>query len=79
MCHLYWCHTKRAQTLKGAILRGWKGSDPLTNVQLTQTKMTVDFSKDVMLGMLRRGNTGTEILEILETIVDEETEKTEQA
>ena len=41
--------------------------------------MTVDFSKDVMFGMLRRGNTGTEILKILETIVDEQTEKTEQA
>jgi hypothetical protein len=38
--------------------------------------MTVDFSKDVLLGMLRRGNTGTEILEILETIVVEETEVT---
>ena len=37
-------------------------------------KMTVDFSKDVMLGMLRKGETGAEILDILNVIVPEQTE-----
>ena len=36
--------------------------------------MTVDFSKDVMLGMLRKGQTGTQILDILNVIVPDETE-----
>ncbi len=36
--------------------------------------MTVDFSKDVMLGMLRKGQTGTQILNILDVIVSDETE-----
>ncbi len=78
MCHLYWWHTKRAQTPKGAILRGWKGSDPPTNVQLTQITMTVDFSKDVMLGMLRKGATGNQILDILNVIVPDQTELTDE-
>ncbi len=43
-----------------------------TNVKLTPTKMTVDFSKDVMLGMLRKGQTGTQILNILDVIVPQE-------
>lgn len=42
-----------------------------TNVKLTQTKMTVDFSKDVMLGMLRKGATGNQILDILNVIVSD--------
>lgn len=42
-----------------------------TNVKLTQTKMTVDFSKDVMLGMLRKGATGNDILNILNVIVSD--------
>ena len=49
-----------------------------TNVKLTQTKMTVDFSKDVMLGMLRKGQTGTQILDILNVIVPEQTELTRE-
>jgi hypothetical protein len=36
--------------------------------------MTVDFSKDVMLGMLRKGETGNQILDILNVIVPEQTE-----
>jgi len=44
-----------------------------TNVKLTPTKMTVDFSKDVMLGMLRKGATGTQILDILNVLVPDET------
>ena len=36
--------------------------------------MTVDFSRDVMLGMLRKGQTGTQILDILNVIVPEQTE-----
>jgi len=36
--------------------------------------MTVDFSKDVMLGMLRKGQTGTQILDILNVIVPEQSE-----
>jgi hypothetical protein len=40
--------------------------------------MTVDFSKDVMLGMLRKGSTGTEILQILDTIVPDQTELTRE-
>ena len=74
MCHLFFWHTKRAQTPKGAILRGWKGSDPPTNVQLTQFTMTVSFSKDVMIGMLRKGETGNQILDILDVIAPDQTE-----
>ena len=44
-----------------------------TNVKLTQIKMTVDFSKDVLLGMLRKGQTGTQLLNILDVIVPDET------
>lgn len=36
--------------------------------------MTVDFSKDLMIGMLRKGATGDEILQILEVIVSEKDE-----
>ena len=35
--------------------------------------MTVSFSKDVMLGMLRKGATGTQLLNILDVIVTDET------
>ena len=43
-------------------------------------KMTavVDFSKDVMLGMLRKGQTGTQLLDILNVIVPEQTELTRE-
>ena len=41
--------------------------------------MTVDFSKDVMLGMLRRGNTGTQLLDILNVIVGDQTEVTSES
>ena len=34
--------------------------------------MTVDFSKDVMIGMLRNGATGTQILDILNVIAPDE-------
>jgi len=34
--------------------------------------MTVDFSRDVMLGMLRKGQTGNDILDILNVIVPDE-------
>jgi hypothetical protein len=40
--------------------------------------MTVDFSKDVMLGMLRKGATGTQILNILNVIVPEQVELTRE-
>ena len=50
----------------------------LTNVKLTQTTMTVDFSKDVMLGMLRKGATGTQILDILNILVPDQTELTRE-
>lgn len=38
--------------------------------------MTVDFSKDVMLGMLRKGVTGNDILNILNVIVPDEVSQT---
>ena len=38
----------------------------------------VDFSKDVMLGMLRKGQTGTQILDILNVLVPEKTELTRE-
>jgi hypothetical protein len=38
--------------------------------------MTVDFSKDVMLGMLRKGATGNQILDILNVIVPDEVSET---
>lgn len=44
-----------------------------TNVKLTPTKMTVSFSKDMMLGMLRKGATGNQILDILNVLVPDET------
>ena len=40
--------------------------------------MTVDFSKDVMIGMLRNGATGTQILDILNVIVPEQVELTRE-
>jgi hypothetical protein len=36
--------------------------------------MTVDFSRDMMLGMLREGATGTQLLEILNVIVPDQNE-----
>ena len=33
--------------------------------------MTVDFSKDMMIGMLRKGNTGNQLLDILNVIAPE--------
>lgn len=42
------------------------------------TKMTVaTVPSDVMIGMLRKGNTGTEILDILNVIVSDQTELSE--
>ena len=41
--------------------------------------MTVDFSKDVMLGMLSKGQTGTQILDILNVIVGDQTEVTSES
>ena len=38
--------------------------------------MTVSFSKDVMIGMLRKGATGTQILDILNVLVPTETSET---
>ena len=46
-----------------------------TWVHITNSNtMTVDFSKDLMIGMLRKGATGDEILQILEVIVSEKDE-----
>jgi|APGre2960657404_1045060.scaffolds.fasta_scaffold296456_2 hypothetical protein len=36
--------------------------------------MTVDFSRDMMLDMLRNGATGTQLLEILNVIVPDQNE-----
>jgi hypothetical protein len=36
--------------------------------------MTVDFSRDMMLGMLRKGATGTQLLEILNVIFPDQNE-----
>jgi hypothetical protein len=42
------------------------------------TQMTVaTVPADVMIGMLRKGNTGTEILDILNVIVSDQTERSE--
>lgn len=78
MCHLFQWHTKRAQTSKCGIIKGWRESRPDTNVQLTFIKMTVDFSKDVMFGMLQKGATGTQILDILNVLVPDQTELTRE-
>ena len=40
--------------------------------------MTVDFSRDVMVGMLRKGATGNEILDILNVIVPDESNTQDQ-
>ena len=45
---------------------------------LIQIKMTVDFSKDVMLGMLRKGATGNQLLDILNVLVPDQTELTRE-
>jgi hypothetical protein len=36
--------------------------------------MTVSFSKDLMIGMLRKGETGNQILDILDVIAPDQTE-----
>ncbi len=41
-------------------------------------KMTVDFSRDVMVGMLRKGDTGNDILDILNVLVPDQTELTRE-
>ena len=58
------CYIKR-------VVREGQPTHP-TNVKLTPTQMTVSFSKDVMLGMLRKGQTGTQILNILDVIAPQE-------
>ncbi len=40
--------------------------------------MTVDFSKDVMVGMLRKGDTGNDIMNILNVLIPEQTELTRE-
>ena len=55
-----------------------RATNPPTNVKLTQTTMTVDFSKDVMLGMLRKGATGNQLLDILNILVPDQTELTRE-
>ena len=40
--------------------------------------MTVAFSKDLMIGMLRKGETGNQILDILDVIVHDQTELTRE-
>jgi hypothetical protein len=40
--------------------------------------MTVDFSKDVMVGMLRKGYTGNDIMNILNVLIPEQTELTRE-
>jgi hypothetical protein len=40
--------------------------------------MTVDFSRDVMVGMLRQGDTGNDILDILNVLVPDQTELTRE-
>ena len=40
--------------------------------------MTDDFSKDVMLDMLRKGATGTQLLDILNVLVPDQTELTRE-
>ena len=36
--------------------------------------MTVDYSRDLMIGMLRKGQTGDQILQILDAIVPYQTQ-----
>jgi hypothetical protein len=40
--------------------------------------MTVEFSKDVMVGMLRKGDTGNDIMNILNVLIPEQTELTRE-
>ena len=40
--------------------------------------MTVAFSKDLMIGMLRKGETGNQILDILDVIAHDQTELTRE-
>jgi hypothetical protein len=40
--------------------------------------MTVAFSKDLMIGMLRKGETGNQILDILDVIAPDNTELTRE-
>lgn len=41
---------------------------------LNQTQMTVTFSRDLMIGMLRKGQTGDQLLQILDVIVPSQDE-----
>lgn len=41
--------------------------------------MTVDFSRDMMFGMLNNGETGTQLLEILNVIVADQNELTQES
>lgn len=45
-----------------------------SNLHFIITQMTVDFSRDVMLGMLRKGQTGADILNILNVLVPDQSE-----
>ena len=60
----------------GVVREGQPTNPQMSN--LIQIKMTVDFSKDVMLGMLRKGATGTQLLDILNTLVSDQTELTRE-
>ena len=41
--------------------------------------MTVNFSRDMMFGMLDNGKTGTQLLEILNVIVADQNELTQES
>jgi len=51
--------------------RGVEEVPPKSSPILYIKQMTVDFSRDLMIGMLRKGQTGNQILQILDVIVPE--------
>ena len=58
-------------------MEGVTRSNPQTSNSIL-FKMTSAFTKDVAIGMLRNGATGTQILDILNVIAPEQTELTRE-
>lgn len=73
VCHLWNWHSKWAQTAECGIIKGWRECPPQVQIFILKT-MQVQLSRDLMLGMLRKGQIGSQILAILDVIVSETSE-----
>lgn len=79
VCHLWNWHSKWAQTPICGIIKGWRECPPQVH-NTNSNKMQVQLSRDLMLGMLRKGQIGSQILAILDVItsMDPETSEDEE-